>query len=282
MGRDILVKSGASILCSPDSVIVRFPNGQSFNCSLGRVRFRSQMLLAASNSPGAEGRWADIYWALLEPEPVKGGGVGSLYQSWKKWIHMLHPYAPPPDPYHVTLYYDCYSDEVYQDAFSNEIEGMQWQINSSCILMGKQGVAAAVDLTPEQAEWYEMTQEAFPHVTLAVNVNHEARDLGPMIKGPLAMTDWIMTQIPNLQFSPLAEAYKLTVSSSDVAVLEHRQIEQFHGRENTDHPDSGSPKQPSLHFVVTGTYGCGFLSLRPSSDVQTNRQHPYLAETVPS
>eukprot|EP00064_Thunnus_orientalis_P014088 superscaffoldBa00002401_g14129 len=77
MGRDLLVKSGASILCGADGLIVTFPTGQLFNCSVGTLRPHSQMFLAADNSPNAEGEWADIYWGLVQPEPQEGGGVHS-------------------------------------------------------------------------------------------------------------------------------------------------------------------------------------------------------------
>lgn len=163
----------------------------------------------------------------------------------------------------MTLYYDRNADEVYQDAFSAEIEGTQWPIKSSCILIGAQGVAAAVDLTSEQAEWYRISQEAMPHITLAVNVNHEARELGPMTKTLLALTGWQYTQIPNLFFSPSTKAYKLMTSAEDVAVLEHRQIERFHGREKTDHPDSAA----LLDSLPEGLWSQGFLSLHPSHHI---------------
>lgn len=85
-----------------------------------------------------------------------------------------------------------------------------------------------------------MSQEASPHIALAVNVNHEVRELGPMTKMLLALNDWQSTQIPNLLLLPSAKAYELMSSAEDVAVLEHRQIERFHGRERTDHPDSSA------------------------------------------
>ena len=75
------------------------------------------MFLAPDNSPGAEGQWADIYWGLVQPEESKGGGVHSLYTEWKTWLHMLHPYAPPPDPLHVTLFCDRNENWVYHEAF---------------------------------------------------------------------------------------------------------------------------------------------------------------------
>ena len=103
--------------------------------------------------------------------------------------------------------------------------------------MGPEGVAAAVKLTPEQLQWYEMTDEAAPHITLAVHTTHQAKDLGPVTKRLRAATDWTPTQIPHMFYSVKEKSYKLLHASSDTALLEHRQIERFHGREKTDHPD---------------------------------------------
>ncbi|GCC42243.1 hypothetical protein chiPu_0026328 [Chiloscyllium punctatum] len=130
-------------------------------------------------SPMAEGQWADIYWGLLEPENGQNNGIQSLYNQWRPWVQMLHPYAPPADPLHVTLYYDRDDNEIYQHAFYQHLEGTQWDISSSCILVGKEGVAGVVELTAEQLEWYEMSEEAIPHVTLAVHAEYQIWDLCP-------------------------------------------------------------------------------------------------------
>ncbi len=58
---------------------------------------------------------------------------------------MLHPYAPPADPFHVTLFCDREGEEIYQQAFYDQLEGVQWDISSSCIIMGKEGVAAVAE-----------------------------------------------------------------------------------------------------------------------------------------
>ena len=106
------------------------------------------------------------------------------------------------------------------------------------MFMGPEGVAAAVKLTPEQLQWYEMTDEAAPHITLAVHTTHQAKDLGSVTKRLRAATDWTPTQIPHMFYSVKEKSYKLLHASSDTALLEHRQIERFHGREKTDHPDA--------------------------------------------
>ncbi|GCC46515.1 hypothetical protein chiPu_0030413 [Chiloscyllium punctatum] len=153
---------------------------------------------------------------------------------------MLHPYAPPADPLHVTLYSDRDENEIYQHAFYQHLEGTQWDISSSCILLGKEGVAGVVELTAEQLEWYEMSEEAIPHLTLAVHAEYQAKDLGPTSKRLMALTDRVWTQLPGLQYSSSEEAYRIMYRTTDKVLLEHRQIERFHGREKTDHPQAAA------------------------------------------
>ncbi|MEQ2190310.1 hypothetical protein GOODEAATRI_034436, partial [Goodea atripinnis] len=54
---------------------------------------------------------ADIYWGLLTEPP---SSIFSVYQLWKPWIQSLCPYTSPPDPPHVTLFYDRCHTEWYQ------------------------------------------------------------------------------------------------------------------------------------------------------------------------
>lgn len=235
MGRDILVKTGASILCSADGLLVTFPNGQTFNCSLGGVILNKNMLLSTDVSPTAPGSWADIYWGLLEPSDH---GIGALYQMWRPWIHSLEPCAPPLDPLHLTLKYDRDGDEIYQEAFS-KIEGQIWEVQSPFIYIGKEGVAAVTDLLNDtHKQWYDMSEEAVPHITLAILAQHQAKDLGPMCRKLHSLTDWGPTQIPSVQFSPSSKTYRIIADVPDSMELEHRQIERFHGREKMDHHDS--------------------------------------------
>ena len=235
MGRDLLVKSGASILCGPDGLIVTFPNGQTFNCSVSQLQSHSQMLLAQDNTPGASGQWADIYWGLVQPETLKGGGVKSLYTDWKPWLHMLNPYAPPPDPLHVTLFYDRDETWVYHDAFM-AVEGAGVQVDTRCLFAGPEGIAAVVELNGELLQYYAIAKEAVPHITLAVHSDHQAKELGPMTKRLLKVSDWVPTQITSVSYSASEKAYKITQVTQDTVLLEHRQIERFHGREKNRPP----------------------------------------------
>ncbi|XP_069750335.1 uncharacterized protein [Narcine bancroftii] len=202
-------------------------------------------MLSAAGGSSSEGLWADIYLGLLEPEDPQKGGLLKIYNQRKPWIQTLHPYTPPSDPLHVTLFYDRDGDEIYQHAFYEKVEGMQWEINSVYIVLGKEGVAATVALTSEQLEWYVMAGEAVPHVTLAIGTNHQAKDLGPMSQNLMSLRDWSDTQIPTVWFSPSGQAYRILHPSNDRVLLEHRQIERFHGREKMDHPNS-APMLDSL------------------------------------
>ncbi|XP_056879629.1 uncharacterized protein LOC130520091 [Takifugu flavidus] len=195
------------------------------------------MLMSPTPSP-EQGVWADIYWGELEPETSPGVGIVALFQSWRPWLSMLSPFAPPVDPYHVTLFYDRENNEVYQDAFREKLQGNFWMITSPCLFVGPEGVAAQVDLTAEQNEWYEMAEEACPHVTLAIHAEHQAKDLGPMIKRLRSVIDWTSTQIPGLLYSLSEKSYKIMHTTTNSVILQHRQLQRFHGREKTDHPDS--------------------------------------------
>ncbi|XP_056913633.1 uncharacterized protein LOC130539351 [Takifugu flavidus] len=237
LGRDLLVRTGAAILCGDKGLVVQFPNGMKLNCCIPHQGVKGQMLMSVTPFP-EQGVWADIYWGELEPETSPGVGVVALFQSWRPWLSMLSPFAPPVDPYHVTLFYDRENNEVYQDAFREKLQGNFWMITSPCLFVGPEGVAAQVDLTAEQNEWYEMGEEACPHVTLAIHAEHQAKDLGPMIKRLMSVTDWSSTQIPGLLYSPSEKSYKIMHTTTNSVILQHRQIQRFHGREKTDHPDS--------------------------------------------
>ena len=209
MGRDLLVKCGASILCGPEGLIVTFPNGQTFNCSVSKLRSHSQMILAQDNTPGAIEQWVDIYCGLVQPETSKGGGVKSLYTDWKPWLHMLNTYAPPPDPLHVTLFYDRDETWVYHDAFMM-VEGAEVQVETRCLFAGPEGIAAVVELNDELLQYYEMAKEAVPHITLAVHSDLHVKELGPMTM-MLKVSDWVPTQITSVSYSALEKAYKITL-----------------------------------------------------------------------
>lgn len=99
-------------------------------------------------------------------------------------------------------------------------------------------MAAQVDFTAEQNEWYEMADEACPHVTLGIHADHQAKELCPMIKRLKSASDGSCTQIPGLLYSPSENSNKIMHTATNSVVLQHQQIQRFHGREKTDHSDS--------------------------------------------
>ncbi|KAL3969414.1 B-cell receptor-associated protein 31 [Sarotherodon galilaeus] len=226
MGRDLLMKLGATIMCSADGLIVTLPGGKEFPC-LGTYS-KNQYLVQDS-----EQATANIYWGRLVED-----GILRQYQLWKPWIMSLAVYTPPRDPYHVTLFYDRDDDDMYRENFQSDLEGQIWNVRCHNIYVGPEGVAAAVKLTDEQLPWYEMGSDSAPHVTLAVHVGHQAREMGPMVKRALDNAWWQSTQIPNVWYAPKCKTYRITCLSNDAVVLEHQEISRTHGREKTDHPDA--------------------------------------------
>ncbi|KAL3980924.1 butyrophilin [Sarotherodon galilaeus] len=111
MGRDLLIKLGATIMCSSDGLSVTLPGGKSLPCL--ETNSKNQYLMQNCEPPPA-----DIYWGRLVEEGILG-----QYQQWKPWIMSLAVYSSPRDPFHVTLFYDRDDDDVYREAFQTELEG---------------------------------------------------------------------------------------------------------------------------------------------------------------
>ncbi|XP_042070941.1 uncharacterized protein LOC121812529 [Haplochromis burtoni] len=228
MGRDLLIKLGATIMCSADGLTVTLPGGKEFPC-LGTFS-KNQYLLKDSEQTANP---ADIYWGRLVDE-----GILRQYQLWKPWIMALAVYSPPRDPFHVTLYYDRNDDEIYKDLFQSELEGQTWNVCSQNIYVGPEGVAAAVNLTDNQRPWFKMGPDSVPHITLAVHESHQAKELGTMVRRALGEPGWQPTQIPDVWYSPKCKTYRITCQSEDTVMLEHEQISRIHGRERIDHADA--------------------------------------------
>lgn len=228
LGRDLLIKLGASILCSADGLTVTFPDGTRMPC-IG-LATGGQYLIQP-----IEEKYADIYWGMLQPETPEHKGILSTYLQWKPWIALLEPYTSPPDPPHVTLFYDRQQTDWYQDDFQDQLEGKKWSVATHNIYVAPEGVAAAVILTPEQSHWYMMSEEAAPHVSLALHPSHQAKELGAIVKRALMQTDWADTTLPQVQYSVVAKTYRINVRAEDTALMEHAQIARHHGREKTDH-----------------------------------------------
>lgn len=95
----------------------------------------------------------------------------------------------------------------------------------SDIYVAPVGVAPAVSFTETQSEWYQMSDEAVPHVSLCLHPEHQAKELGPMMKRSLAATDWIATAVPGLFFSPSLDTYKISFSGSETVELHHEHVQ---------------------------------------------------------
>ncbi len=228
LGRDLLIKLGASTLCSPQGVIVTFPDGTQVNCSQTAPTGCRQSVLLGGPLKEA----ADIYWVKLDisPSPMS---VVTLYNNHRPWIMDIDVYLPPIDPLHCTLFYDRNDTVMYQEMF-NSIEGDRWRLTGDGIFIGKEGVVAPIVLTSEQLKWYEMTDTAAPHISMALHPGHEARELGGMTKRVRAVADWEPTDINMVLYSDTANAYWVTEKTEDMGVLTHKQISRSHGREQTD------------------------------------------------
>lgn len=185
---------------------------------------------------GTEELWANIYWGKLLRETNEHVGVFTAFLMWKPWIVLHQPYVPPPDPPHVTLFYDRQGTEWYEEKWQEQVEGTHWEINSEYLYVAPEGVAADVVLTQEQQTWYMMSEEAVPHVSLALHPGHEAKELGGMTKRAKQASDWAPTQIAGMAYSPSTQTYRIDITTTDYCLLEHTQVPRHHGRERTDHP----------------------------------------------
>ncbi|XP_069025015.1 uncharacterized protein [Embiotoca jacksoni] len=226
LGRDLLIKLGATILCGPEGLVVSFPNGTDIPCGLTCER-SGQYLVRSLDT-----LHADIYWGLLQPSHEPTTGLLSAYNSWRPWISHVHPYVPPPDPPHLTLFYDRDGDECYLEAFQEQIQGKIWQLHTGDILVGQEGVAAIGELSTEQELWFKMSDTSFPHVSLALHPQHEARELGPMVKRGHDCQDWESTCIPRVLRSRSLNMFRIHNSTSDVITLEHLWIPGITGVTN--------------------------------------------------
>uniref|UniRef100_A0A1A8G6N4 ribonuclease H n=1 Tax=Nothobranchius korthausae TaxID=1143690 RepID=A0A1A8G6N4_9TELE len=229
----MLIKLGATILCGPSGLTVTLPEGTVLPCKGGGDdgMYMTQVLPDLADC-------ADIYWAMLNAETKDNPGVINQYQQWKPWLTQIHPYIPPPDPPHLTLFYDRNDSTWYKQLFQDQIDEQQWVIETTDIFAAPEGVAAAAVLTSEQYAWYMMSDEAVPHVSLALHPAHQAKELGGMVKRSVAANDWRETPLPNVWYSDSTLTYKIHAPSTNYAQVQQQTISRTHGRERTDHPDA--------------------------------------------
>ncbi|XP_023181970.1 uncharacterized protein LOC111612296 isoform X1 [Xiphophorus maculatus] len=189
LGRDLLIKLGATIMCSVNGLIVSFPDGTSLPCA--NFHTDGQFLIQPVVS-----EYADIYWGpfnelTLQPSNVNVCGLETLAPV----SALLRLSSGSP---HVTLFYDRDVSEWYQEPFLSTLEETTWEVKISDIHVAPVGVAAAVSFTETQSECYQISDEAVPHISLCLHPEHQAKELGPMMKRSLAATDWIATAVPDV------------------------------------------------------------------------------------
>lgn len=61
------------------------------------------------------------------------------------------------------------------------------------MFVGEEGGVTHIYLTKEQLYWYRMDEEAVLHVTLAISLRAQPKDLDPMVKHLMGVTDWLPT-----------------------------------------------------------------------------------------
>lgn len=233
LGRDLLLQLGVSILCSPDGLFVTFPNGECVmaSCNTGTGgNYVLQTQPTPDSNPGAI-----IYWCrLITAEKSNPESILHAFNEWRPWISLIHPYTPPIDPPHCTLFYDRTCDETYQDSFQKFLQDKCFNLPSDFIFVGQKGVVASVDLPPELKPWFVLSAISAPHISLALGAGHEAKELGPFCKECLSIHDWQVTAVPAISFSPSHNVYRIAVTTSDDSIAEEEWLTRHHGAELTD------------------------------------------------
>lgn len=138
-----------------------------------------------------------VYWLRLDGTLPQTPAIQYQYMQCRKWISTLHPYKAPLDDLHCTLNYTITPDDCYDDDWEANMALLTPTISTTSMFIGKEGVAAAVDLTEHIQQWYQLGTDSAPHITLAIGYAYEARSLGPMVKRALTLT-WEETSLPRI------------------------------------------------------------------------------------
>ncbi|XP_056875472.1 uncharacterized protein LOC130517549 [Takifugu flavidus] len=232
LGRDIFTLLGCNIdIAQGGGTVITFRNGESFHCS-DKAAHTQTLLWLGTENPG-DLHTADIYWGLLTG-PVDNP-LMAAFRTWGPLIREFWACSPPPDPPHVTLFYDKDNDLTYQEWFNSSLDGQNWVVSVSGIVLGPQGVAAPVHLTPEQLQHYKMGTDSAPHITLAVAMGRQAKALGPMVAEANTIKDWVSLELRDLWTSTSHPKLRFIKISCEIAVvLQHRQLQRHHGAEDSN------------------------------------------------
>ena len=178
----------------------------------------------------------DVYWLRNLTTPVDYTPIQETYRRWKTWILKQGDYHDPIDPLHTTLNATTVHDEIYQEAWEQDMEGTSRSCTYREIYLGPEGVAAATLLDDNIDPWFQMTT---PHLTLAVARHHEAKNLGPMIARARAVQEWTPTDNPAIHVNPSREFIRISFPDTTAkCVAEHVE------RERTPEPPTPPEREP--------------------------------------
>ncbi|KAJ3597676.1 hypothetical protein NHX12_001193 [Muraenolepis orangiensis] len=73
-----------------------------------------------------------------------------LTRIYEKRINEQNEYTEPADPWHYTMNYTTETDEIYDEAFIDELEVEKEELIVGDIYLGREGVVAAVEELTEK------------------------------------------------------------------------------------------------------------------------------------
>lgn len=216
-------------------ITVTFPDGTQQRCATPHSYGHQLLQAEVQQTLNAE-----VWWGRVED--YDRTVLHETVRRWGPWFKVLHPTEPPADPPHCTMNYSLSPDENYDTLwsgleFESEVHGHP-AVKVREIYVGKQGVAAAVELTSELQVLYALQETSAPHITLLIQSGGEAKNMGPMVKAGVDATDWVPTQNVNLHYSQANDMYRIAHTSEVKLIPEKHLLSRTHGRENTDHENT--------------------------------------------
>ncbi|KAK0140845.1 Gag-Pol polyprotein [Merluccius polli] len=158
---------------------------------------------------------------LQQPAPPPDQPIREVYEEWKEYIVSHDDYYEPTDPPHTPLNVLFNPDDTWTDGWGTEMEGTCHMVRYEHLYIGPQGVATHVHLDDRTRQWYALTETSVPHLTLAVARNHEAKELGPMMKTAMTITDWMPTTNVKVHTSPSTKIYRISTGTRSLWALTH-------------------------------------------------------------
>ncbi|XP_031676918.1 uncharacterized protein LOC116371919 [Oncorhynchus kisutch] len=130
MGRDLLSKLGCSIYGNGQGMhVTNIPPAELMPMLMTEKLDPPRMLYLGDTEEPEEK--SHVYWLrLLDCDPDTPR-VCRTFQRWKPWIQTLNAYYPPDDPPHVTMNYSKEKDEIYEEAWYEDMTERRPIVHSS-------------------------------------------------------------------------------------------------------------------------------------------------------